>query len=95
MVFFMAISAVGTRYDAILLNRQKQRDAADLREARSEARQQMAQATLAKADTLRNTMAVASSDANYGQSQLIAQLIRSRMNIDAASRSAPTKWYRS
>ena len=91
----MAISAIGTRYDAILFNRQKQRDAADLREARSEARQQMAQATLAKSDTLRNTMAVASSDANFGQSQLIAQLIRSRMNVDAASKSASTKWYRS
>ncbi|WIJ27017.1 hypothetical protein [Devosia sp. RR2S18] len=91
----MAIHATRSRYDAILMNREKQRYAAELREARSEARRQAAQQTLARSDTVRFAVSDVTSQINFGQSQLTAQLIRSRMSVEAAQKAAPTKWYRS
>jgi hypothetical protein len=90
----MAISAT-SRYDAILLNRQRQAAAAELREARSAARQQMAQDTLAKSDQLRYSVSNAVAQSAADQSQLMAQIIRARVQAQAAERAAPPKWYRS
>lgn len=90
----MAIYATNSRYDTILLNRQKQRDAADLREARSTARQAAAENTLSKSDNLRNTMANNIAQGGVDQSQLTAQLIRTRMAAEAKAKAEPSKWYR-
>lgn len=90
----MAISATGSRYDAILLNRQKHAYAAELREARSAARQQMAQDTLAKSERLRYSVSNAVAQSAADQSQLIAQIIRARVQAQAAEKAAPAKWYR-
>jgi hypothetical protein len=91
----MAISATSSRYDAILLHRQKQAAAAELREARSIARQQMAQDTLAKSEQLRFSVTNAVAQSAADQSQLMAQIIRSRVQAQAAEKAAPAKWYRS
>lgn len=90
----MAIYATTSRYDAVLLHRQKQAAAAELREARSEARRQAAEATVSKSDSLRNTMGNVVAQANVNQSQLMAQMIRSRMTAEATEKAEPAKWYR-
>ena len=91
----MAISATGSRYDAILLNRQRQAAAAELREARSEARQRMAQDTLAKSEQLRYSVTNVAAQITADQSQLMARIIRARVQTQAAERAEPAKWYRS
>ncbi|MCS6761893.1 MAG: hypothetical protein MO846_07905 [Candidatus Devosia symbiotica] len=65
----MAIYATNSRYDSILLHWQRQRDAADLREARSEARRVAAQNMLFKSDGLRNTLADSIAQSRVDQSQ--------------------------
>lgn len=90
----MGIYATNSRYDAVLLHRQKQAAAAELREARSEARRQAAEVTVSKSDSLRNTMGNVVAQANVNQSQLMAQMIRSRMLDQATAKAEPAKWYR-
>ncbi|MCS6758360.1 MAG: hypothetical protein MO852_04245 [Candidatus Devosia euplotis] len=75
------------------MNRQKQRDAADLREARSAARRATAENTLSKSDGLRNTLANAIAQSGADQSQLTSQLIRTRMAAEAKAKAEPSKWY--
>lgn len=90
----MAISSTSTRYDAILLGRQRQREAAALRDARSESRQAANQQMLAKSNSLRNTIANVTANGSVSQSQLTSQLIRTRMAADAADKATANKWYR-
>jgi hypothetical protein len=89
----MGIYATNSRYDTILLHRQSQRDAADLREARSAARQTAAQNTMAKSDTLRNTLATSISNSGADQSNLLANVIRTRMADEAKAKTESNKWY--
>ena len=90
----MGISATNSRYDNLLLHRQNQRDAADLREARSAARKAAAESTMAKSDTLRNSVTNIVSQSGADQSNLTSQLIRTRMAVEAKAKAEPTKWYR-
>ena len=90
----MAIYATNSRYDTILMHRQKQRDAAELREARSEARREAAQKTLYSSDNLRNTLANSLAQVSANQSNLTAQLIRTRVAVEAKAKAEPAKWYR-
>ena len=90
----MAISATTSRYDTILLHRQKQSDAAQMREARSEARRKISEQTMSKSALVRNSMSNFIAQNGVNQSQLTAQLIRSRMVVEAAEKAAPSKWYR-
>ena len=89
----MAVYATNSRYDDILIHREKQRQAAELREARSEARRIAAEQAQARSDTLRSSMESATSSIASGQSQLMAQIIRSRMADDAKAKAEPAKWY--
>lgn len=54
----------------------------------------MANQTLAKSSQLRNSVSNLVAQSATDQSQLIARLIRTRMNIEAAQKAAPSKWYR-
>tara|TARA_R110002124_G_scaffold44422_13_gene135579 strand:- start:16868 stop:17140 length:273 start_codon:yes stop_codon:yes gene_type:complete len=90
----MGIYATASRYDAILQHRQNQRDAAELREARSAARKAAAENTLAKSDGLRNVLATSIANSGADQSQLTSQLIRTRMLAEAKAKAEPAKWYR-
>lgn len=90
----MGIYATGSRYDAILLHRQNQRDAADLRDARSAARKAAAENTLSKSDNLRNAVSNIIAQGGVDQSNLTSQLIRTRMVEEAKAKSETTKWYR-
>lgn len=90
----MAIYATSSRYDAILMHRQKQAAAAEQRDNRAQSRQQAVQTAKAKSDTLRNTVSNVVAQTSVSQSQLMAQIIRSRMATEATEKAAPAKWYR-
>jgi len=90
----MAIYSTNSRYDDILLHRQRQRDAAELREARSEARRAAAEKTMSQSNLVRSSMSDVIVQAGTNQSQLTAQLIRSRMAAEATAKAEPAKWYR-
>ena len=96
----MGISATNSRYDNLLLHRQNQRDAADLREARSAARKAAAEKTLAQSDTLRNSVTniVAQSGAdqsNLTSVEFIGPLFRMSRRTDMLSaRTCALGWER-
>lgn len=89
----MAIIQKVSGYDAILLQRAKRADAAAIAEARSEARREAAQATLAKSDGLRNTLATTIANSGPDQSNLLSKVIQTRMAAEAKAKAAPSKWY--
>jgi len=89
----MAIIQKVSGYDAILMQRAKRADAADLAEARSEARRAAAQNTLAKSDTLRNTIGTVIANSGPDQSNLLARVIQTRMAAEAKAKTESTKWY--
>ena len=89
----MAIIQKVSGYDAILAQRAKRADAAAIADARSAARREAAQATLAKSDNLRNTMATTITNSSADQSQLTSRLITTRMAAEAKAKAEPAKWY--
>ena len=89
----MAIIQKVSGYDVILAQRAKRADAAALAENRSAARKAAAENTLAKSDSLRNTLASSIAQNGANQSQLMSQVIRTRMVEEAKAKSEPSKWY--
>lgn len=80
-------------YDRIVAQRAMNRNFADLHEQRSASRQEAAQRVISQGDNIRNAVVNVTADTNSGQSQLMANIIRTRMAAEAKAKAEPTKWY--
>lgn len=86
----MGIYATNSRYDAILLHRQKQRDAAEAREAKSQARREAADKALARSDSLRGALSTSVANKANGIMQLTSQIVSSRVAAENKEKAEAT-----
>jgi hypothetical protein len=74
-------------YNRIVAQREMNRNFSELHEQRSASRQQAAQRVMSQGDSLRSAMANNIAQNNEGQSQLVANIIRTRAAEEAKAKA--------
>lgn len=80
-------------YDRIVAQRTMNRNFAELHEQRSAARQEAAQRVISQGDNIRSALVSSTAQANEGQSQLMANIIRTRAAAEAKAKAAAANKY--